>query len=61
MYKIYFSPEGRASLSSLDKEIGQRILDKLKWFTQNVESIPHLHLKGKFSGLYKLKVEVSKI
>ncbi|MGB9714820.1 MAG: type II toxin-antitoxin system RelE family toxin [Thermodesulfovibrionales bacterium] len=56
MYKLYFTPEGRVSLSYLDKETGQRVLDKLKWFTQNIENIPHLHLKEKFSGLYKLKV-----
>jgi mRNA interferase RelE/StbE len=56
MYNLDFSLEGRASLASLDKEIGQRVLDKLKWFIQNIDNIPLLPLKGKFSGLYKLRV-----
>lgn len=56
MYKLDFSPEGRASLASLDKEIGQRVLDKLKWLTQNIENIQLLPLKRKLSGLCKLKV-----
>jgi mRNA-degrading endonuclease RelE of RelBE toxin-antitoxin system len=43
MYKLDFSDEGKASLASLDKTIGQRVLNKLKWLTQNIEVInPHL-------------------
>ncbi len=56
MYKLDFSTEGRRSLASLDKEIGQRILDKIKWLIQNIEVIPLLPLRGKYSGLFKLKV-----
>ncbi|MEK6636083.1 MAG: type II toxin-antitoxin system RelE/ParE family toxin [Planctomycetota bacterium] len=30
--------------------------DKLKWLIENVDSVEHIQLKGKYSGLYKLKV-----
>ncbi len=56
MYKLDFSAEGRSALASLDKEIGQRVLDKLKWLIQNIEVIPLLPLHGKYPGLFKLKV-----
>lgn len=56
MYKLDFSADGRSSLASLDKEIAQRVLDKLKWLIQNIEFISPLPLHGKYSGLFKLKV-----
>ncbi|MGB9700129.1 MAG: type II toxin-antitoxin system RelE family toxin [Thermodesulfobacteriota bacterium] len=56
MYKLDFSVEGRNSLAPVDKEVAQRILDKLKWLVQNVEFISPLPLHGKFSGLFKLRV-----
>lgn len=56
MYRLDFSHQGRASFTSLDKEIAQRILVKLKWLVRNIESISLLPLKGSLSGLYKLKV-----
>jgi len=56
MYKLDFSTEGRASLKTLDKDIAQRVLIKLKWLVQNAEYISHQALKGDLSGLYKLKI-----
>lgn len=56
MHKLVFSLEGRASLSSLDKGIAQRVLDKLKWLIQNIGSITPIPLRGDLSGLYKLRV-----
>ena len=55
MYKLDFSGQGKKCLQSLDRETGQRIFDKLKWLIENVDSVEHLQLKGKYSGLYKLK------
>ncbi|MFZ3090489.1 MAG: hypothetical protein WA240_07700 [Nitrospirota bacterium] len=52
MYKFDFSDEGEDSLASLDKKISQRILNKLKWLTQNIKEIDLLPLKGNLSGLY---------
>lgn len=56
MYKLDFSDNGRTTLSLLDKEVGQRILDKLKWLVQNIENISLPPLHGKYAGLFKLKV-----
>jgi mRNA-degrading endonuclease RelE of RelBE toxin-antitoxin system len=55
MYKRDFSNEGKTSLAYLDKTIGQRVLNKLKWLTQNIEVINPLPLEGDLSGLYKPK------
>ncbi len=56
MYKLDFSDEGEISLASLDRKIGQRVLNKLKWLVQNIEAITPLPLEGNLSGLYKLRV-----
>ncbi|MCH8290510.1 type II toxin-antitoxin system RelE/ParE family toxin [Candidatus Poribacteria bacterium] len=56
MYTLKFSVEGRKSLASLDKQVAQRILNKLKWLIQNIDSVIPLPLHGKFSGDYKLRV-----
>ena len=39
VYRLVFSEESKTSLASLDKKIGQRVLDKLKWLVQNIEVI----------------------
>jgi len=56
MYRLDFSSDGETSFELLDKEVAQRVLNKLKRFLQNIESIPLLPLHGKYSGLFKLKV-----
>ncbi|GBE40236.1 plasmid stabilization system protein [bacterium BMS3Bbin09] len=56
MYKLLFSNEGKACLASLDKKTAQRVLNKLKWLLQNIDSISHLSLTGNFSGLFKLRI-----
>lgn len=55
-YKLDFSDEGRVSFSSLNKAVAQRILNKLKWLTQNIEAILPLPLKWKYEGLFKLRI-----
>lgn len=56
MYKINFSPQGEKSLQLLDRETGQRLLDKLKWLAENINVINPLPLHGSLSGFYKLTV-----
>jgi len=56
MYKLDFGPEGRITFASLDREVAQRVLDKLKWLIQNIEVLPTIPLHGKYSKLFKLKV-----
>jgi mRNA interferase RelE/StbE len=56
MYKLDFTDEGKAALASLDKIVAQRVLDKLKWFLQNIEAVNFKPLEGNISGMYKLRV-----
>jgi mRNA interferase RelE/StbE len=56
MYKLDFTDEGRSALTSLDKIVAQRVLDKLKWFLQNIGAVNFKSLEGNLSGLYKLRV-----
>lgn len=51
-----FTEQGRKSLSVADKEAGQKVLDKFKWLIENIESLSHISLHGKHSGLFKLRV-----
>jgi len=55
MYKLVFSLEGKNSIASLDKDIAQRVLDKLKWLLQDIDNITPIPLRGSLSGLYKLR------
>ena len=55
-YKVNFTPKGREGLGRLDKAVAQRILDKIRWLSQNVEDVHPLSLKGKYSDVYKLRV-----
>ncbi len=55
-YKLEFSPHGLESIEYLDKNIIQRIFDKLKWLISRADEISHIPLRSNLSGLYKLRV-----
>mgnify|MGYP000380303795 CR=1 FL=1 len=55
-YQLDFTEGGKDSIKSLDKDIQQRVFDKLKWFIQNIDNLTPLPLKSNLSGLYKLRV-----
>lgn len=55
-YNIEFRPEAFKDLEGLDRVIAQRILDKLKWFVENFDSIAPQALTGDLKGFYKLRV-----
>lgn len=56
VFKVVFTPKAREDLSGLDKAIAQRILDKVKWLSQNTDAIRHNALTGQFAGVLKLRV-----
>ena len=56
MYRLIILPNALVDLSKLDKAIAQRIVNKLTWLSENVETITPLPLRGSFSGFYKLRV-----
>lgn len=55
-YSVDFSREAAASLSRLDKQIAQRILDRIKWLSLHIEDINHEALSGHLRGAFKLRV-----
>lgn len=56
MYQLIILPTALANLSNLDRATAQRIVDKLTWLSENIETIVPLPLRGTFSGFYKLRV-----
>lgn len=55
-YKVDFTPNGRESLGKLDKAVAQRVLDKIRRLSENIENIHPVSLKGEYSNVYKLRV-----
>lgn len=56
MYKVIILPQALEDLAKLDNQIAQRIIDKLTWLSENMETISPLSLKGKLSGFFKLRI-----
>ena len=56
MYQLIVLPKALADLSKLDKATAQRVVDKLTWLSENIETITPLPLRGTFSGFYKLRM-----
>jgi len=56
VYNPEWMPEARDDLAGLDKSIAQRILNKLRWLTENFEAITPEPLTGEWNGLFKLRI-----
>jgi len=55
-YKVYFSPEAEDSLGRLDKQVAQRVLNRIRWLSQHIENVNHKALTGSLRGIFKLRV-----
>lgn len=55
-YNVVFSHEALASLSRLDKQAAQRVLDRIKWLSLHVEDVNHKALTSHLRGAFKLRV-----
>jgi mRNA interferase RelE/StbE len=55
MYSIRLLKDASREMARLDKSTAQRIVRKLHWLADNIESLGLEPLKGEFSGLYKLR------
>ncbi len=55
-YQITFFPHASDEFLALDRSIAQRILDKLKWLSDNLDFLSPEPLGGDLKGLYKLRV-----
>ena len=49
-------PDVEKDVERLDKTIAQRVLQKIKWLSENFEAIVPEPLKGKWKGKFKLRV-----
>ena len=56
MFQVEFTPGAETDLARLDKPIAQRVLKKLRWLAENLESITPETLTGQWQGVFKLRV-----
>lgn len=56
MYQVIILPKALNDLSKLDKTVSRRIIDKLSWLSEHIESITPLTLVGKYADLFKLRI-----
>ena len=56
MYRVEFLPPAINDRRRLDKPVAQRILNKLRWLSENFESARPEALAGPLAGLMKLRV-----
>ena len=55
-YALAFMPEASRDLRLLDRPVSQRILNKLRWLSQNFDDLAPKTLTGEFKGFHKLRV-----
>ena len=56
MYQVIFLPNALDDLSTLDKSIAKRIMNRIEWFSENIENSSPTPLKSRLSGFYKLRI-----
>lgn len=56
MYRVTFVPRVEHDLKQLDMSVRLRILRKIKWLAENLESLSLETLAGQWRGMYKLRV-----
>jgi mRNA interferase RelE/StbE len=55
-YVLILTDNARSDLEKLDKKIARRIVGKLRHLAKNAEDVPHIALKGQWSGSFKLRI-----
>ncbi len=56
MFQLELLPQAISDLERLDKPIAQRVVNKLRWLAENLETIKVEALAGPFTGLGKLRI-----
>ncbi len=56
MYEVRILDSARDNLAKLDQSTARRIVNRIRWFSENFEHVKHELLKGDLLGLYKLRV-----
>lgn len=55
-YRLAFQPGPAQDLASIDRPMAQRLLDKCKWLTSNVDNLRHEPISDDLPGLCKYAV-----
>ena len=56
MYRLQVLERAEQDLASLDKEVARRIVKKLKWLAENIESVRREPLTGNLSDFLKYRI-----
>jgi len=56
VYQVVSLPTALDALSKLDKSIVKRIINRIEWFSKNIENSSLIPLKSRLSGFYKLRI-----
>ena len=51
-----FQPSAEKDIAGLDREVRQRVIDKLDWLVENFENYSPVLLAGEFKDFFKLRV-----
>ena len=55
IYSVRILKSAGRELEALDKPVAKRIVAKIQWLAENLESLKPTALKGELSGLFKLR------
>ena len=56
MYDVEFTANAESDLGRLDAPIAHRVLTRLRWLTENFDSVRPEALSGQWKGMFKLRV-----
>lgn len=54
-YQINMLPKATEDLARLDKSVAQRVLNRIKWLSENFDNLIPEALAGDFRGLFKFR------
>jgi len=54
-WSLQIRPDAERQLERIDRTIARRIVEKLRWLTENAAETRHLPLRFELSGLFKLR------
>jgi mRNA interferase RelE/StbE len=55
MHQIRLLRSAIHDLERLDKSMAARIVQRIRWLSKNIDSVPHKRLTGSLAGLCKLR------
>lgn len=56
MYHVRILDTAARELARLDKSVSRRIVNRIRWLAENLDSIKPVTLTGDLAGFYKLRV-----